>query len=223
MRKLLIPFICFSCCIQLCIAQSDQKKVEISSIPKEISWVNTPLNWNVSGNTFTLNAGKGSRLFVDPQGLSRADTAPMALFTPDETFLFSCKVSVKFKSVFDAGVLMIYGNTNQWAKLCFEYSPQYKPMVVTVVNNEFSDDSNNEVIPKEEVYLRIAGLGNGAYAFHYSTDGKYWNMARYFYLNPASNLKIGFLSQSPKGESFESVFSDISYSVKKLNDIRSGE
>lgn len=223
MRKLLVSFMCFCFCFQLCLAQSSQRKVELPSIPKEITWINTPLSWDVSGNTLTINAGKGSRLFVDPQGTAHADTAPMALFSPDETFLFSCKVSVKFKSVFDAAVLMVYGNTNQWAKLCFEYSPQYKPMVVTVVNNQFSDDSNNEIIAKEEVYLRIAGLGNGAYAFHYSLDGKYWNMARYFYLNPKHNLKIGFLSQSPRGESFESIFSEISYTTKKLNDIRNGE
>ncbi|QIK59269.1 DUF1349 domain-containing protein [Dysgonomonas sp. HDW5A] len=223
MKKILILCVFVGFCIQYSFSQSNHQKVELSSIPKNISWVNTPLNWNVSGNTLSINAGRDSRLFIDPQRLSQANSAPMALFKPDETFLFSCKVSGNFRSVFDAAVLMVYGNNNQWAKLCLEYSPQYKPMVVSVVTNQFSDDSNHETISREEVYLRIAGLGNGAYAFHYSLDGRYWNMVRYFYLNPNNDLKIGFLSQSPKGESFNGVFTDIQYTARKLNNIRNGE
>lgn len=166
--------------------------------------------------------GKGSRLFTDPQQKVSVDTALMALFKPDNIFLFSCKVKVDFKTVFDAGVLMIYADSDRWAKLCFEYSPQYKPMVVSVVNNRVSDDSNHDIISTNEVYLRISGLGDGAYAFHYSVDGVYWNMVRYFYLDPEDDLKIGFLSQSPRGDSCETAFSEISYSPDKLDDIRSG-
>ncbi|MGD0036858.1 MAG: DUF1349 domain-containing protein [Bacteroidota bacterium] len=197
--------------------------VKISTIPKEIIWYNQPIDWKVVGNSFTINAGKGSRLFIDPQHDIYAITAPMALFVPDSNFLFSCKVSVAFKTVFDAGVLVIYGSNNQWAKLCFEYSPQHKPMIVSVVNNKISDDCNHIAIQENNVFIRIAGMGNGSYAFHYSFDGKYWNLARYFCLDQKESLKIGFLSQSPKGESCESTFSEIKYSIKKLIDFRNGD
>lgn len=198
-------------------------KLEIPSIGKEITWVHTPLSWNFKDGSLTLTGGKGSRLFVDPQGESRADSAPMALFQPDSTFLFSCKMKVDFKAVFDAGVLVIYADSTQWAKFCFELSPDHEKMMVTVCNNQFSDDNNHIVTESDEMYMRIAGLGGGAYAFHYSTDGKYWHMARYFYLNPEYDYKIGFLSQAPRGESFTTVFSDIQYSTKKLGNIRNGE
>lgn len=210
-------FICI-----ICQAQKLPEKFRISTIPHELSWHNTPLDWNLTNNVLSITGGNGSRLFVDPQRLSRADSAPIALFSPDETFLFSCKLHVDFKSIFDAGVLMIYADSSQWAKLCFEYTPQLKPMIVTVVNNELSDDSNHDLIQGNEIYARIAGLGNGAYAFHYSLDGKYWNMIRYFYLNPKHQFRIGFLSQSPQGESCKTTFSDICYSVKKLENLRNG-
>lgn len=200
-----------------------QQVIEISQIPSELTWVNTPLSYKISDNKFIIDGGKGSRLFTDPQQKISVDTAPMALFKPDDNFIFSSKVKVDFNSKFDAGVLMVYANSDQWAKLCFEYSPEFKPMVVTVVNNTISDDSNHDIIDGNEVYLRIAGLGNGAYVFHYSLDGKYWNMVRYFYLNPENNLKIGFLSQSPTGDSCKTTFSEIKYDAIRLSDIRSGE
>lgn len=207
-----------------CAQQSATQKFNLASIPYPLTWHNAPMEWEVAGNSFVLIGGKGSRLFNDPQRLSPpADTAPIALFKPDTHFMFSCKMKVDFRSKFDAGVLMVYGNSEQWAKLCFEYSPQEEPMVVTVINNVLSDDSNNAILENDEVYARISGLGNGVYTFHYSLDGKFWHLARYFYLDPVHDLKIGFLSQSPNGDFCKTVFSEIKYNSNKLKDYRSGE
>ncbi len=207
----------------LSVCSCRAQELSIPSIPKEIDWMHTPLAWQFEDGALTLTGGQGSRLFVDPQGESRADSAPMALFEPDEHFLFSAKVKVDFAAVFDAGVLVVYADSSQWAKFCFEYAPDHSNMIVTVCNNRFSDDNNHIVTESDEMYLRIAGLGGGAYAFHYSTDGQFWHMARYFYLDSAYKYRIGFLSQSPRGESFTTVFSDIRYSTAKLADVRSGE
>ncbi len=218
-------FVLLAIIISLSITSKGQlnNEIAIKSIPHEITWVHKPLSWNVENNVFTLVGGKGSRLFTDPQEKNAVDTAPIALFKPDENFLFSCKVKVDFLSVFDAGVLMIYSDTDLWAKLCFEYTPQLKHQVVSVVNKKYSDDNNHEFIDTDEVYMRIAGLGGGAYAFHYSLDGNYWHMVRYFYLGTDENLKIGFLSQSPRGEFCKTQFSEIKYSKEKLDEIRSGK
>lgn len=220
MKRIYLPLILlFLCSSFSCKAQ----ELSIPAIPHEISWVHTPLSWQFKDNALTLTGGKGSRLFVDPQGASRADSAPMALFKPAEHFLFSSKVEVDFSAVFDAGVLVIYADSTQWAKFCFEYSPDLQNMMVTVCNNQFSDDNNHIITESNEMYMRIAGLGGGAYAFHYSTDGEYWHMARYFYLDPSYDYRIGFLSQSPRGESFTTVFSDIKYTETKLADVRNGQ
>ena len=60
--------------------------------------------------------------------------------------------------------------TSSWAKLCFEYSPQREPMVVSVVTRGLSDDCNSFVVDGATVWLRIARVGS-AFAFHASTDG----------------------------------------------------
>ena len=205
-------------------AQQLRQSFKLKPIPYELSWVNAPAEWKIiNEESLSITGGPQSRLFVDPQGTSRANSAPMALFVPNDTFLFSCKITVDFASVFDAGVLMVYSDSSQWAKLCFEYTPQLQPMVVTVVNNQVSDDSNHSLINKNEVYARIAGMGNGVYAFHYSLDGKYWHMVRYFYLKPGGKYSIGFLSQSPRGSQCKSVFSEVKYSESKLQNLRDGD
>ena len=209
----------------LAFSASAQNLFYSKSIPFPLSWHNTPKSFEVTEDgSLIITGDKGSRLFNDPQRITPpTDTAPIALFKPDEQFVLSCKVKVDFISKFDAGVLMVYANAEQWAKLCYEYSPQGEPMVVSVVNTVVSDDSNNATLRNNEVYMRIAGYGGGVYAFQYSVDGNAWNMARYFYLDPKNDLKIGFLSQSPNGEQCTAIFSDIQYTPTKLEEFRGND
>jgi Uncharacterized conserved protein len=92
--------------------------------------------WIVSKHTkgLFILAGAKTDWFSDPAGNYAKDNAPCALVTlPDDAFLLSAKVSVEFASAFDAGVLQIRATDDRWAKLCFEYSPQRRPMIVSVV------------------------------------------------------------------------------------------
>jgi regulation of enolase protein 1 (concanavalin A-like superfamily) len=129
---------------------------------------------------------------------------------------------VEFASDYDAGVLFLYVRDDVWAKLCFEYSPQHRPMVVSVVTRGTSDDCNSVIIDKNEVYLRIFRSGP-TFAYHYSTDGKVWHMVRYFTLGELGGLRAGFEAQSPTGKGCAVVFSEVSYRQGALKDIRSGE
>ena len=58
-------------------------------------------------------------------------------------FYYQLKQKLTFKTDYDAAVLVVYAGDDAWAKLCFEYSPQKKPYVVSVVNNGLSDDCNH--------------------------------------------------------------------------------
>ena len=77
------------------------------------------------------------------------------------------------RRTFDAGVLLVYAAERQWAKLCFEYSPQLQPTAVTVVTRESSDDCNSFEVDGHTLWLRITRSG-AAWAFHASTDGAWW-------------------------------------------------
>ncbi|HTS43742.1 MAG TPA: DUF1349 domain-containing protein [Puia sp.] len=205
-----------------CYAQPTQELI-MDMIPKKISWVNKPDQWIYDQKQLTITAGEKTDLFVDPQHEYAVLNSPKAVFTPDQNFLLSAKTEVNFRTDYDAAVLVVWAGDDAWAKLCFEYSPQKRPFVVSVVNNGLSDDCNHVPINGNKVYLRIAGLGNNIFAFHYSLDGRYWNMVRYFHIETKKEIKIGFSSQSPTGTSCKSIFSEINYNTKKLKDIRNGE
>jgi regulation of enolase protein 1 (concanavalin A-like superfamily) len=206
-----------------CLSQVAKPVLGIDEIPKKLSWINQPVSWNYLKGKFTIVAAEKTDLFVDPQHEYSVVNSPKAVFAPSDSFLLSGKVEVNFKTDYDAGVLVVFAGADEWAKLCFEYSPQKKPFVVSVVNNGISDDCNHTPIEGNKVYLRIAGLGKNIFAFHYSTDGKNWNLVRYFHLSAKNEARVGFSSQSPTGSSCTSSFSEISYRVIKLTDIRNGK
>jgi len=197
----------------------------LPSLPGNLQWKNDPVDWHVGpDDSLGITAGAKTDWFVEPAGSTLVSTnAPVALFTPpDEHFLLSANVTVNFASAFDAGVLMLYEREDLWAKLCFEYSPQKQPMIVSVVTRGLSDDCNSTVIDGNAVFLRVARMGR-TFAFHYSLDGTYWNLVRYFTLGNVENLRIGFEAQSPTGEGCNVVFSEIAYRSDLLKELRTGE
>ena len=199
--------------------------MNLSSIPGDLRWKNDPEDWEVGPeNSLTITAGPKTDWFVEPSGSDWVTSnAPAALFSPpDADFLLSAKVMVDFGAMFDAGVLAIYERDDLWTKLCFEYSPQNQPMIVTVVTRGLSDDCNSVVIDGNTVYLRVARIGT-AFALHYSLDGTYWHFVRYFTLGKLDNLQVGFLAQSPTGQGCTARFSEISYRPGVLKELRNGE
>lgn len=196
----------------------------LPSLPAKLHWQNDPLDWQVGPDgTLSITAGESTDFFTDPDGTVTKSNAPSALFRPpDENFMLSAQVAVEFGATYDAGVLRIHERNEVWAKACFEYSPQAKPTIVSVVTRGVSDDCNSVPIDGKSVYLRIAQKGI-TFAMHYSEDGTYWHLVRYFTLGKLDNLLVGFSAQSPIGKRCTAVFSKISYRLGVLTDLRSGE
>lgn len=199
-------------------------RFRLAAVPAELHWRLAPAGWTQEADgSFWIDAGPKTDLFTDPGNGSRTDSAPAALFTPaDEAFLLSARVQPAFASTYDAAVLHAWVNADLWAKLCFEFSPQREPMIVSVVNRGVSDDCNSVPVSTPAVYLRIAHLGP-ATAFHWSPDGARWNLVRYFTLGAAGGIKVGFSSQSPTGPGCRSRFSMVRYAPGTLRDLRNGE
>ena len=177
--------------------------------------------WSLAGDALTGVAGPSTDMFVDPSTGSVSVNAPRLLVTPDEgDFQLHARVEVAFGSTFDAGVLLLWVDDRTWAKLCFEYSPQGKPMVVTVVTRGLSDDANSYTVDGNVVWLRVARLA-GAYAFHASLDGSHWDFVRHFSLGDV-RPEVGFEVQSPTGPGLTGTFTGIAYRAESLADLRDG-
>jgi uncharacterized protein len=195
----------------------------LPALPAPLEWLNAPAAFANDAQQFTLTAGGLTDWFIDPSGATAKMNAPAALFAPpDDAFVLSARITVAFSSTYDAGVLALYERDDCWAKLCFEYSPQRQPMVVSVVTRGASDDCNSTVIDGHAVWLRLYRNGP-ALALHYSQDGAYWHFVRHFTLGALARPRIGFLAQSPTGSSCTATFDSIAYRSGTLVDLRSGE
>jgi regulation of enolase protein 1 (concanavalin A-like superfamily) len=197
--------------------------VRIAALPMPLRWLAEPQSWNSpDGGSLSLTAGPGTDRFVDPRRLADPTmNAPALVGAAIGDFRLSARVTVNFTGTYDAGVLILHVSDSVWAKLCFEYSPQCEPMVVSVVTREVSDDCNSFLVEDASVWLRIARIGR-AFAFHASADGAGWQFIRHFALDGAGEPSIGFAAQSPKGEGCTVTFEQIAYEAAGLADLRSG-
>ena len=198
--------------------------MSIAAVPMPLRWLQAPERWSVPDHaSLEIDAGPRTDWFVDPQREREPVlNAPALVGDAGGDFLLSARVTVDFAGTYDAGVLFVYVTEGVWAKLCFEYSPQREPMVVSVVTREVSDDCNSFVLDGNSVWLRIARVGP-AFAFHASTDGDRWSFVRHFDLDGDGDLSVGFAAQSPTGDGCAVRFEHIAYEATRLGDLRSGD
>jgi regulation of enolase protein 1 (concanavalin A-like superfamily) len=187
---------------------------------------NPPPGGRVRGGVLTLTGAARTDLFVDPAGVQAGQVPDAGRFVglpPGGDFTLAAQVTVEFGSMYDAGVLLVHAAERQWAKLCFEYSPQRTPTAVTVVTRETSDDCNSFEVDGHTLWLRITRSG-AAWAFHASTDGAWWRLLRYFALsgNAADLVRVGFLAQSPTGDGCAATFDRITFRPGAPGNLRDG-
>ena len=172
----------------------------------------------------TIAAGGGTDHFIDPATSRATLNAPRVLATvaPTADFQLSAAVEVEFESTFDAGALMLWADDLTWVKLCLEYSPQARPMVVSVVTRGLSDDANAVTVDADQTWLRVSRTG-AAYAFHRSTDGHHWDLVRHFALpaEPAA-VRAGFSAQSPTGGGCVAQFTQVRFVESPVANLRDG-
>ena len=206
----------------ICLASAHafaQKTPSIPGLPGPLTWQNAPRTWNIdSKNVLTISSNPKTDWFVDPFDGTVAKTAPILLFTPGPDYVLSARVTVQFTTKWDAGALMLWGDDHHWAKLSYEFSPDQKPTLVTVVTRGLSDDCNSLSLTGDSVYLRIAKSGN-TYVFYFATDGKNWQILRTFNLDTNFPIRAGFESQSPEGSGAIAKFSAITYDPHRISNI----
>jgi regulation of enolase protein 1 (concanavalin A-like superfamily) len=186
--------------------------------------------WTVdpAGATVVARAAAHSDIFIDPgagtqlNAESMLNAVTLLGVPPAGDFQFSARVTVAFGSTYDAGVLLLWIDARHWGKLCFEFSPDGEPMIVSVVARGVADDANAFVVDGRTVWLRVSRLDD-AYAYHASLDGTSWRMIRFFAIDGASAAaSIGFEAQSPTGDGCVVTFDDLRFTGKRLGDLRDG-
>lgn len=187
----------------------------------EFKWYNQPKYWRVDSGRLTIKPNSGTDIIRSYQS-TIADNASF-LYTPYQgDFCLQAKVSCTLADKFDAGALMIRQDESHWAKLCIEQCADSTVSIVSVVTNEWSDDSNNEQLNSSDCHLRIIRKDN-MIVFHYSLDGIYWRFVRKFAVNWSKELHIGFAAQAPFACGSEVIFEKMHLDENKVTNFRNGE
>lgn len=193
---------------------------QIAGLPAQ-GRLNDPKILAVADGSLTMSASGRTDWTINPMTSRRSMDAPAVVFPAPDCCILSARVEVTFDSTFDAGCLVAYQSDDMWAKLCFEYSPQGHPAIVSIVTQGFSDECSSVELRQDFAYLRVARSG-ASFVMHYSLDGSYWNFVRRFALGETAGLSLGLLAQSPRGSGVTAAFSDIRYALGEIRDIRSG-
>jgi len=178
----------------------------------------------VEAQVLRLRAAAQTDWFFHPEGiLCKADVVRASRMVDEPVFSFSARVTVDFASAFDAGALFVQVDAHTWAKLAFERSGAGLPTAVSVITRGTSDDADGPSIEGNSLWLRVHCTGR-ALAFHFSSDGWYWQFLRWFTLPGIERrpLRIGFAAQSPTGEGCAVQFSDLQWGLEAIEDLRNG-
>ncbi|AGT08895.1 DUF1349 domain-containing protein [Paracoccus aminophilus] len=178
----------------------------------------------ISDSRIELSAGPDTDWFHHPaEEFRKANVISVARTIEIPAFSVIARVSVGFKSSYDAGAIFLKCDDENWAKIAFELSGAGKPTIVSVVTRGISDDSDGPVWLGESVWLRLSCDGE-TIAFHFSEDGKFWNFQRWFSLPGLAKrpLTIGFGAQSPTGDGCVASFEGIELRPGQITNLRDG-
>lgn len=185
------------------------------------TWINQPKAWSESNNSIRIEARGSTDLFIDAQGRSRQNNAPLLCQAIEGDFRITCRLRPDFISTYDAGALVVFQDGEHWIKYAFEMTDLGYTSLVSVVTNGISDDCNGEPF-HEAVWLRITRKGN-VWGLHFSADGIAWMMSRYFAFDMEPILHVGLLAQSPMGDGCVVDFSSVRIEKVSVIDVRQGE
>ncbi len=112
--------------------------VRLPQFPFPVTASSHPDVWHRDGpaGAVIAHAPGHTDFYVNPGGADSADAETMLNavtllgLPPVGDFQFSARVSVDFRSQYDAGVLLLWADETHWGKFCFEFSPASSPMVV---------------------------------------------------------------------------------------------
>lgn len=195
------------------------------ALPWKPELQNSATECRVVGSTeLVLAAPPNTDLFISPGAEFRTDKSPRVVFRPEGPFIFTAKVRPEFRGKWDAGVLLLYNDSEHFAKFCYEQDFQGTARIVTVVCNGTGDDCNSYAVPEGSIYFRIVGSSaRNTFGFYASKDGQEWYPIRGFRLLKTDNLHLGLSAQSPVGAGCTVHFSDISVQRREVTDPWKGD
>jgi len=186
-----------------------------------LAWLNEPPDWSFDDTGLTV-VPKAKTDFFRPYRETPNDSAGLLHVQVSGDFTAVTKAQAALAAFGDAAALTVRESEVRWAKLCLERSPIGDISVVSVVTDQWSDDSNGELLEQPECYLRLTRRGN-LFGMHYSLDSTIWRFVRAFGFELPDTVMVGIHAQAPFQGGCRAVFESMHVTSEPVPDFRSGE
>ncbi len=186
-------------------------------------WLNKPRNYRLGEDSLVITTEPGTDLWQRTYYGFRNDNAPALLFEFDDNFSFSFRTVFSCSTIYDQCGVLIYIDSDNWAKASVEFeTSEFSRLGSVVTNNGYSDWATTDIPSPNILWYRLNRRGPD-FLLESSSDGENFQQMRIFHLNvlgetseemgkldppqPARcKLKAGIYACSPQRSAFEAVF-----------------
>ena len=176
-------------------------------------WTRPPKVYKIEEKKITMTTEPDTDLWQRTYYGFQNDNAPcLQMKTSEKFFTFVVKTEFESKKKYDQSGIVMYLDSDNWAKASVEYENDKIQRLGTVVtNNGYSDWSSNDIPSSiKSMWFRFSRRESDYY-IEYSDDGKNWNQMRLFHMFKGDGeISFGIYACSPNKEgSFNASFSDM--------------
>ena len=176
-------------------------------------WTRPPKVYKIEEKKITMTTEPDTDLWQRTYYGFQNDNAPcLQMKTSEKFFTFVVKNEFESKKKYDQSGIVMYLDSDNWAKASVEYENDKIQRLGTVVtNNGYSDWSSNDIPSSiKSMWFRFSRRESDYY-IEYSDDGKNWNQMRLFHMFKGDGeISFGIYACSPNKEgSFNASFSDM--------------
>lgn len=174
-------------------------------------WINKPEEYDVNKERVTFQVLPKTDFWqVTHYGFSRTD-GNCYVAEVEGDICFTVKVKMNYMSEFDQCGVIVYGDDENFAKLCVENQLSKKNKLGSVVTKSKSSDWATQSFGEgDTIFYRVSKRGIN-YLFEYSEDGISYDQMRLFDIPNFERTFIGIFGASPLGEGFEAIFSHMTF------------
>ena len=179
----------------------------------DLVWIRPPKVYKIEEKKITMTTEPDTDLWQRTYYGFQNDNAPcLQMKTSEKFFTFIVKTEFESKTKYDQSGIVMYLDSDNWAKASVEYeNDQIQRLGSVVTNNGYSDWSSNDIPSSiKSMWFRFSRRESDYY-IEYSNDGKSWKQMRLFHMFKGDGeISFGIYACSPnKQGSFNASFSDM--------------
>lgn len=184
---------------------------------EKMQWFNEPEEWEIQGNTLTMNVTPQTDYWrISHYGFT-VDDAPFLYTTRGGEFEVKVKISGDYVTRFDQSGLMLRLDHENYIKAGIEFVDGKYNLSVVVTHH--TSDWSVITLDKPVPYVWIKAVRRlDAVEIFYSFDDKTYTMMRNAWLEDNHPVMVGVMGACPDGKGFKAKFEH--FTIKHLPDMR---